>query len=63
MYEGEKRFFSLREITQNVRGLDSKNKTDIIETLMDRGLIDTKSGPKKSGYMENYRGWKFKPAE
>jgi hypothetical protein len=63
MYEGEKRFFSLREITQNVRGLDSKNKTDIIETLMDRGLIDTKSGSKKSGYKENYRGWKFRPAE
>ena len=63
LYGREKRSISLREITQNVRGLDSKNKSDIIETLMDRGLIDTKSGSKKSGYKENYRGWTFKPAE
>jgi len=58
-----KTLHSLREITQNVRGLDSKNKSDIIETLMDRGLIETKPGSKKSGYKENYRGWTFKPAE
>ena len=63
LYGREKRSISLREITQNVRGLDSKNKSDIIETLMDRGLIETKPGSKKSGYKENYRGWTFKPAE
>jgi predicted transcriptional regulator len=59
----EKRWCSLREITQNVRGLDSKNKSDIIETLMDRGLIKTKAGSKKKGSREDYRGWRFKPAD
>ena len=63
MHEEEKRYFSLREITQNVRGLDAKNKSDIIETLKDRGLIEVQTGSKKSGYKENYRGWKIKPTE
>jgi len=59
----EKRWCTLREITQNVRGLDSRNKTDIIETLMDKGLIQTKAGSKNKGSKENYRGWAFKPAD
>jgi len=59
----EKRWCTLREITQNVRGLDSKNKTDIIETLMDKGLIQTKAGSKNKGSKEDYRGWAFKPAD
>ena len=63
LYGREKRSISLREITQNVRGLDSKNKSDIIETLMDRGLIKTKVGSKKKGSREDYRGWRFKPAD
>ena len=60
---GEKRWCTLREITQNVRGLDSRNKTDIIETLMDKGLIQTKAGSKNKGSKEDYRGWAFKPAD
>jgi len=59
----EKRWCTLREITQNVRGLDSRNKTDIIETLMDKGLIQTKAGSKNKGSKEDYRGWAFKPAD
>ena len=59
----EKRWCTLREITQNVRGLNSKNKTDIIETLMDKGLIQTKPGSKNKGSREDYRGWAFKPAD
>ena len=63
MSGGEKRWCTLREITQNVRGLNSKNKTDIIETLMDKGLIQTKAGSKNKGSKEDYRGWAFKPAD
>ena len=63
MHEEEKRYFSFREISQNARGLDAKNKSDIIETLMDRGLIEVQAGSKTSGYKENYRGWKIKPTE
>jgi hypothetical protein len=63
MSGGEKRWCTLREITQNVRGLDSRNKTDIIETLMDKGEIQTEAGSKNKGSKENYRGWKFKPAD
>ena len=59
----EKRWCTLREITQNVRGLDSRNKTDIIETLMDKGKILTKAGSKNKGSKEDYRGWFFKPAD
>jgi hypothetical protein len=59
----EKGWCTLREITQNVRGLDSRNKTDIIETLMDKGLIQTKAGSKNKGSKEDYRGWAFKPAD
>jgi len=59
----EKRWCTLREITQNVRGLNSRNKTDIIETLMDKGKILTKAGSKNKGSKEDYRGWFFKPAD
>jgi hypothetical protein len=62
-YAVEKRWYTLREIIQNVRGLDSRNKTDIIETLMDKGKILTEAGSKNKGSKENYRGWKFKPAD
>tara|TARA_B100000586_G_scaffold252193_1_gene211964 strand:- start:607 stop:3069 length:2463 start_codon:yes stop_codon:yes gene_type:complete len=63
MSGGEKPWCTLREITQNVRELNSKNKTDIIETLIDKGLIQTKAGSKKKGPKEDYRGWLFKPAD
>ena len=63
MSGGEKPWCTLREITQNVRELNSKNKTDIIETLIDKGLIQTKAGSKKKGSREDYRGWRFKPAD
>ncbi len=59
----EKRWCTSREIIQNVRGLDSRNKTDIIETLIDKGKILTKAGPKNKGSKEDYRGWFFKPAD
>jgi len=59
----EKRWCTLREISQNVRGLDSRNKTDIIETLMDKGLVQTKAGSKNKGSKEDYRNWVFKPAD
>ncbi len=59
----EKRWCTLREIIQNVRLLNSKNKTDIIETLIDKGKILTKAGPKNKGSKEDYRGWFFKPAD
>ena len=51
-------------MTQNVRGLDSRNKTDIIETLIDKGKILTdEAGSKNKGSKEDYRGWAFKPAD
>ena len=59
----EKRWCTLREISQNVRGLDSRNKTDIIETLIDKGLVLTKAGSKNKGSKEDYRKWVFKPAD
>jgi len=59
----EKRWCTSREIIQNVRGLDSRNKTDIIETLIDKGKILTKAGSKNKGSKEDYRGWFFKPAD
>jgi hypothetical protein len=62
-YAVEKRWYTLREIIQSVRGLDSKNKSDIIETLIDKGKILTKAGSKNKGSKEDYRGWFFKPAD
>ena len=50
------------DVSSRVRELDASNKANVIETLLDRELIEVQAGSKKPGFKEDYRGWKFRPA-